>query len=61
MTQHQTDTPSKPRKQKDYAAINGACKMAKLTDGLSAKACPECNLVHKLRKCPFCHTKRGKR
>lgn len=24
MTQHTTDTPSKLRKQKDYAAINGA-------------------------------------
>lgn len=61
MTHHPTDTPTKPRKPKDYAAINGACKMAKLSDGLTAKACAGCELVHKLREFPFCGTKRGEK
>ena len=48
-------TPPKPRKQKNFAAIYGACKMAKLSDGLKDKACVKCQTVSKLRECPFCH------
>lgn len=61
MTQQPQEAPAKKRKFKDYKAINGACKMAKLSDGLTAKPCVKCDLVHKLRECPFCHTKRGKK
>ncbi len=61
MTQTQPDAPPKHRKPKDFAAINGACKMAKLSDGLTAKPCKTCGTVSKLRECPFCHTKRGKK
>lgn len=57
MSDKTTKTPKK-RKPKDFAAINGACKMAKLTDGLSDKPCKKCGTVSKLRECPFCHTKR---
>lgn len=53
--------PTKPRKQKNWAVINGSCKMAKLSDGLTAKPCKKCGTVSKLRECPFCHTKRGKK
>lgn len=56
----QKETSSKKRKPKDFAAINGSCKMAKLTDGLSPKPCKKCGTVSKMRECPFCHTKRGK-
>jgi predicted DNA-binding transcriptional regulator AlpA len=48
----------KKNKQKNYAAINGSCKMAKLTDGLSMKECPKCKTVHSLRICPMCGHKR---
>lgn len=51
----------KPRKQKNFAQINGACKMAHLSDGLSPKACPVCGTVSKLRICPFCRHRRGKK
>ena len=61
MTQQQTESPAKKRKHKDFAQINGNCKMAKLSDGLSAKPCKKCNTVSKLRECPFCGTKRGKK
>lgn len=61
MTQTPSDTQTKPRKQKNWAVINGSCKMAKLSDGLSAKPCKGCGTVSKLRECPFCHTKRGKK
>ena len=37
-----SDEAPKPRKQKNFAQINGACKMARLSDGLSPKACPVC-------------------
>ena len=61
MTQQPTEAPAKKRKHKDFAQINGNCKMAKLSDGLSAKECKGCGVVSKLRECPFCHTKRGKK
>ena len=51
----------KPPKQKNFAQINGACKMARLSDGLSPKACPVCGTVSKLRECPFCRHRRGKK
>ncbi|GHV51264.1 hypothetical protein FACS1894168_3370 [Deltaproteobacteria bacterium] len=44
----------KPRKPKDFAAINGNCKMAKLSDGYIPRSCPECGTNHKLKKCPWC-------
>ena len=40
-----SDEAPKPRKQKNFAQINGACKMAHLSDGLSPKACPVCGLI----------------
>ena len=43
-----SDEAPKPRKQKNFAQINGACKMAHLSDGLSPKACPVCGTVSKL-------------
>lgn len=55
----QNEVPKKG-KAKNFAVINGSCKMAKLTDGLKAKACEGCGTVSKMRECPFCHTKRGK-
>lgn len=55
-----SDEAPKPRKQKNFAQINGACKMARLSDGLSPKACPVCGTVSKLRECPFCRHRRGK-
>ncbi len=61
MTQQPTEAQPKKRKHKDFAQINGSCKMAKLSDGLSAKPCKKCNTVSKLRECPFCGTKRGKK
>ena len=61
MTQQPTEAPAKKRKHKDFAQINGNCKMAKLSDGPKDKACEKCNTVSKLRECPFCGTKRGKR
>ncbi len=61
MTDANLPEPTKPRKQKNFAAINGACKMAKLSDGLTAKPCEKCGTVSKLRECPFCRTKRGKK
>ena len=61
MSQQPQEAPAKKRKPKDFAQINGACKMAKLSDGLQDKACVKCNTVSKLRECPFCGTKRGKR
>lgn len=61
MTQQPQEVPSKKRKPKDFAQINGACKMAKLSDGLAPKPCVKCDLVHKLRECPFCGTRRGKK
>lgn len=57
----QQETPAKPRKQKNWTQINGACKMAKLSDGLKARPCKGCGTVSKLRECPFCGTKRGKK
>ena len=56
-----SDEAPKSRKQKNFAQINGACKMAHLSDGLSPKACPVCGTVSKLRKCPFCRHRRGKK
>lgn len=61
MTQQPQESPAKKRKPKDFAQINGACKMAKLSDGLKAKACEGCGTVSKLRECPFCGTRRGKK
>ncbi len=61
MSQSQQEAPAKKFKQKNWAVINGSCKMAKLSDGLSAKPCKKCNTVSKLRECPFCGTKRGKK
>ncbi len=61
MQEQTQEAPAKKRKFKDYKAINGACKMAKLSDGLKDKACVKCNTVSKLRECPFCGTRRGKR
>ena len=61
MTQQLNDFPGKPGKQKNFAQINGACKMAPLSDGLAAKACEGCGTVSKLRECPFCGTRRGKK
>lgn len=61
MTQQPQEAPAKKRKQKNFAQINGACKMAKLSDGLSAKACKGCGTASKLRVCPFCGTIRGKK
>ena len=61
MSQQSQEAPSKPRKPKDYAQINGACKMAKLSDGLMAKSCEGCGTVSKLRECPFCGTRRGRK
>ena len=55
------DEAPKPRKQKNFAQINGACKTARLSDGLSSKACPVCGTVSKLRECPFCHHRREKK
>lgn len=52
-------TPAKkPRPTKNFAAINGACKMARLTDGSKPRACPHCGTNSKLRTCPFCHRKK---
>ena len=56
-----SDEAPKPRKQKNFAQINGACKMARLSDGLSPKACPVYGTVSKLRECPFCRHRRGKK
>ena len=61
MQEQTQEAPAKKRKFKDYKAINGACKMAKLSDGLAAKPCKGCGTVSKLRECPFCGTKRGKK
>ena len=61
MSQAQQEAPAKPRKQKNWAQIYGSCKCGKLSDGLSAKPCKGCNTVSKLRECPFCGTKRGKK
>lgn len=61
MSQAPQENPGKPRKQKNWAQIYGACKGGKLSDGLSAKPCKGCNTVSKLRECPFCGTKRGKK
>lgn len=61
MTQQPQETPAKKRKPKDFAQINGACKMAKLSDGYAAKDCPECGLNHKLKICPWCGQIRGKK
>ena len=60
MPQTQSDTPSKPRKQKNWAVINGSCKMAKLSDGYAPKSCPDCGLNHKLKICPWCGYVRGR-
>lgn len=46
------------RKPKNWAAINGACKMAPLTDGSKAKECPHCKTSSRLRVCPFCRRRK---
>ncbi len=61
MTDANIPEPTKPRKQKNWAVIYGSCKGGKLSDGLAAKPCKKCGTVSKLRECPFCHTKRGKK
>lgn len=52
MTQQPTEAPAKKRKPKDFAQINGNCKMAKLSDGYAPKSCPDCGTNHKLKTCP---------
>jgi hypothetical protein len=51
----------KRRKSKNFAAINGACKMAKLSDGRAPRSCPQCGTNHKLKICPWCGHERGKK
>ena len=52
---------SRPKhKQKNFAQINGNCKMAKLSDGLQPRACEGCGTVSRLRVCPFCGHNRGR-
>lgn len=52
---------SKPKhKQKNFAQINGNCKMAKLSDGLQPRACEGCGTVSRLRVCPFCGFSRAR-
>ena len=48
-------------KEKNFAQINGSCKTAHLSDGLSPKPCHVCGTVHKLRECPFCPHRREKK
>ena len=48
-------------KEKNFAQINGSCKTAHLSDGLSPKPCHVCGTVHKLRECPFCPHRRAKK
>lgn len=61
MTRQPQEASVKKRKPKDFAAINGSCKMAKLSDGLKAKACEACGTVSTLRECPFCRNRRMKK
>ena len=61
MSDANSPEPAKKRKPKDFAQINGACKMAKLSDGYAAKSCPECGTNHKLRICPWCGHSRSKK
>jgi rubrerythrin len=61
MTQQPQEAPAKHRKPKNFAAINGACKMAKLSDGYESRSCPKCGTNHKLKACPWCGHKRGKK
>jgi rubrerythrin len=61
MHQH-TEAPARRRKAaKDFAGINGNCKMAKLSDGYAPRSCVKCGTSHKLKVCPWCGHKRGKR
>lgn len=61
MSEQPQETPSKPRRQKNFAQINGSCKMAKLSDGYAPKSCPDCGTNHKLRCCPWCGHVRSKK
>ena len=61
MTQQPTEAQPKKRKHKDFAQINGNCKMAKLSDGYAPKSCPDCGTNHKLKTCQFCGTERGEK
>jgi hypothetical protein len=61
VSEKETAAPAKRRKSKDFAAINGACKMARLSDGREPRSCPKCGTSHKLKTCPWCGYKRGKK
>lgn len=61
MSGEQEQAHPKKRKQKNWAQINGGCKMAKLSDGYAPKSCPDCGLNHKLKICPWCGYVREKK
>lgn len=52
---------TKKHGSKDYAHINGACKLAKLSEGYQPRTCPRCGTSHKLKKCPWCGYIQGKK
>lgn len=56
----QEGTPQK-RKPKSFAVVNGACRMAKLSDGYAPKTCPVCGTNHRLNTCPWYGYVRGKK
>jgi hypothetical protein len=49
------------RKQKNYAQINGACKMGRINEGHAPQSCPCCGTNHKLKVCPWCGHRRGRK
>lgn len=53
------DDPNRPewrgkRKPKNFARINAACRMERLSDGIRPHQCAKCGMVSKKRKCPGC-------
>jgi len=57
----QQDSPAKRRNADKWKAINGACKMSRLSDGYEPRSCVKCGTSHKLKICPWCGQKRGRK